>query len=595
MKTGKDIVLRKSEIDFKLAGELAFGSPFEPLANDIAVAQGLMGGRLRLAPHPEWTMPQQLRWDENPFGEINWVAQYHMMRWIDPLRRAYIKTDNAEFIEKWIEIATSWIKDNPPGKGKAPYAWSDMVEAGRGLTFVFALPQLRQARGNAIDKIVDSLYAHGAWLADPSKIRSGNHALQQHQGLLVIGAVLGDDSWVDLSIDRARKMLLTSYDEQGINEEGALQYHQINYSWWNQLKKRIHLVTGTTPPEFERLEKARDGLLHGIRPDGAYELIGDTEVFRPNLTWSPELQYATTNGQFGTKPVEREKVFSSGYVFGRTGWGEEGKSLNEEIFYSIRFGPQNRIHGHADGGAVTLFRNGESILADAGKYAYDHKDPMRAYVAGRAGHNVLDLRAVEYDTSAEVVLESVHNTTSTRMYCFKDHGYVGHVLQRTVLVDLDNEYIIVIDEVCGPSSLQSMQNWHLGRNFSHRKEGHSVLARSRSNSVWFVPATEPVSVDVVSGQKRPIQGWLSESWREAEASRVITFAMDGEKHRTATLIDFSDAATKPGFSLLDVANPRKTVLRVAREGETLVVVINENRVLSVDQIRDRNDNRQEDM
>ena len=41
-------------------------------------------------------------------------------------------------------------------------------------------------------------------------VRNGNHALQQHQGLLVIGAVLERAEWVALAVERMTAMLTTS-------------------------------------------------------------------------------------------------------------------------------------------------------------------------------------------------------------------------------------------------------------------------------------------------------------------------------------------------------------------------------------------------
>src|SRR5699024_9243022 len=132
-------------------------------------------------------------------------------------------------LDLWLTIAEGWIEKNPPGRGRANYSWADMIEAARAMTFAFALPVLQDERPEKVPVIIESLVQHGEWLEDETHIRTGNHALQQHQGLLVIGAVLERPEWVDLAVRRSVDMLHSSYDDEGINEEGAVQYHQINF------------------------------------------------------------------------------------------------------------------------------------------------------------------------------------------------------------------------------------------------------------------------------------------------------------------------------------------------------------------------------
>lgn len=570
--------MNTSNVNFNVCVELTFGTPFDPLPNDRATADKLVAGELTLAPHPSWRMPRQLHWGENPFGEINWVAQYHMMRWIDPLRRTFVATGDQSYMVRWLELAESWIDANPPGRGKAAYSWADMVEAGRAMTFAFGLPQLQQAGLSGVDKVSESLAQHGDWLADPSKIRTGNHALQQHQGLLVIGAALGRNDWVDLAIQRSSQMLLTAYDEEGINEEGALQYHQINYTWWNQLRRRIEIVRGSAPSEFGRIERATDGLLHSLRPDGAYELIGDTEIFRPRLDLTPELKYATTGGAEGRQPRETLKVFSAGYIFGRSGWGDESRPMSGESFYSVRFGPQNRIHGHVDGTSLTLFCRGESILADTGKYAYDHKDPVRAFVAGRSGHNSVELEGVEYDRESVVTLESNDSRRTLQLFVLKDIGYDEHKLIRTLLIDLEMGFVVVIDHVEGPLKARAKQNWHLGKTFSHRKESSNVLAKSAANRVWISPSDVSYPMSVVAGKTAPVQGWLSESWRQKVKSRVVEISSSEVNSYIATLVDFSGTETPPSISVHFSERDQMMTVTITRNLAVYLIVLRNGRI-----------------
>lgn len=528
----------------------AIGSHFSPLSTDRAAAAALLQGELTLPPHRAWRLPAEVRWNENPFREVNWVAQFHMLRWLDPLRRRADAGDAAG-VDLWVSVVTSWIQANPPGRGKATYAWGDMVEAVRAMIMCFGLPMLDTHRPDALEAVLASIEQHGEWLADPKRIRIGNHALQQHQGLLVIGAVLERPEWVDLAVSRMTSMLTTAYDEEGVNEEGAVQYHQINYSWWNLTKRRVELVRGGAPSEFSRIERAPLAMAHATRPDGTYELIGDTEVFSLRGIPHPAVQFVSTNGVEGSPPPERAKAYASGYVFGRSGWGDETRPFSDQTFYSLRFGPQNRIHGHVDGGSLTLFHRGAPVLVDGGKYAYDAQDPFRAHVLSRAAHNSVLVEGREYDRTADVTLTRGDIRERGEDFEFLDRGYDGVEIRRRVLVLWDLEAIIVSDEVTALEPITATQTWHLEPSASHRVEGRAVLSAQATGRTWFLPFADEPEVSVVKGRTNPWQGWTSYRWRERTPTRAVLMSRTGTSIRLRTLIDFSGAHDSPEVTVTD--------------------------------------------
>ncbi|WP_353951826.1 heparinase II/III family protein [Knoellia sp. S7-12] len=545
----------------------AIGSHFSPLSTDHAEAAALLRGELTLKPHRLWRLPESPKWNENPFREVNWVAQLHMLRWLDPLRRRADAGDPSG-VDLWVATVTSWIEANPPGRGRATYSWGDMVEAVRAMIMCFGLPMLTEHRPEALTVVLRSIEEHGRWLEDPKHVRKGNHALQQHQGLLVIGAVLEHEEWVDLAVERMTAMLKTSYDEEGINEEGAVQYHQINYSWWSLTKRRVELVRGAAPAEFRRIERAPLALAHATRPDGTYELIGDTEVFSLRGIPHPAVEFVASGGREGAPPPERVKTYASGYVFGRSGWGDDDRPFSEHTFYSLRFGPQNRIHGHVDGGSLTLFHRGAPVLVDGGKYAYDAVDPFRAHVLSRAAHNSVVVDGVEYDRTAEVTLTRSEIREGGEDFELLDRGYAGVEIRRRVLVLWDLEAIVVIDDVTAEDPVTAAQVWHLEPSAGHRKEGAVVLSAQATTKTWFAPVGEAPEVSVVKGRTDPWQGWTSYRWREKTPTRTVLMAKTGNRLRLQTLIDFSGADSAPEVTLHDnVAGTAAHVVSWTRPGQ----------------------------
>jgi hypothetical protein len=525
----------------ELAMQLAFGAPFNPTANDERAAQMLVDGILELPPHRPWRMPATLTWRENPYKEPNWVAQFHMLRWLDPLRREAQK-GKPELIDTWLSVAESWIEANPPGRGRANYSWADMVEAARALTLCFGLPAVEDLRPERLPGLLTSIADHGRWLEDASHIRTGNHALQQHQGLLVIGAVLQRHDWVELAVDRARALLISAYDEQGVNEEGTPQYHQINYTWWRTLSRRVCIVTGAVPPEFARIDRAPEAMAHATRPDGYYELIGDTEEFRPRGLGHPAIDYVSSAGREGTPPSDRVAVYDAGYAFGRSDWGREGgDSFQETSFYSLRFGRQDRIHGHVDGMALTVFAGGSSLLVDSGKYAYDAKDPYRAHLLSREAHNSLSVKDKVYDQSSVVELVTFMRGEDFEWFRFRDTGYPDVELSRDVLICAQEGIAVVLDGLKADEEVTASQWWHFHPSMGHRREGSSVFAPDGRSSVRLSWVDEAAVSRVVKGTKYPMQGWFSPRWRVLEPTRTVEAVMRGRVAVLPTAISFQDA------------------------------------------------------
>lgn len=563
------------EFSRELAEELAFGAPFDRTAADPAKARALAERRLELPPHAPWRMPEDLTWREDPFREPNWVAQYHMLRWLDPLRRQAAAGEEG-LIDSWIDIAASWIRSNPPGRGRARYSWADMVEAARALTLSFALPVLQDLRPAALPEVLGSLVEHGEWLADPAHIRSGNHALQQHQGLLVLGAVLRRPEWVGLAVDRSVDMLRNSYDDEGINEEGALQYHQINYTWWRLLRRRIEIVAGEAPAEFDRILLAPVGMAHATRPDGRYELIGDTEEFTPRALGHPAIDYVSSSGAKGEAPEGNVKVYGSGYVFGRSTWGDAETSFEEASFYSLRFGPQNRIHGHADGMSLTLYADRGSLLLDSGKYAYDATDPHRAHLLSREAHNSLSVADVEYDGAANVMLSHYNLGSNGEYFRFIDPGYPGVTLTREVLISLGWGLILVLDRFASEEERTVSQWWHLNPAASHRVDGDSVFARTAENAVrlaWVHGVTER---RVTKGTTRPLQGWFSPRWRTLVPTRTIEAWSSGHHGELATALSFRDPEQPLAVEAVPSEAGARASFRIRRGRETFAAVFTQD-------------------
>ena len=114
-------------LDFAAAERQSLGGSYR----EGAVRQ-LLSGVLSMSPHPEWQLPAAIDWAADPFRDVNWRSQFHMLRWLDPVRRAGADGDK-DALAMWIRYARDWVSSNPRHAPAHEWVWSDMVDGIRAI------------------------------------------------------------------------------------------------------------------------------------------------------------------------------------------------------------------------------------------------------------------------------------------------------------------------------------------------------------------------------------------------------------------------------------------------------------------------------
>lgn len=577
-------------INLDVVRRQTLGEMFKKRSSDRALADDVLRGELSMRPHPAWNFEEPIDWKADPFGQRNWQAQLHMLRWLEPVRRVALDGDQAAR-EFWLRTCKSWIEANPQSDPKqkddkgnyVSYAWADMVEALRGMVLTFGLPLIQ---GGEDQWLVESIYAHGSWLSDPKHLGHSNHALHQHQALFVIGSALGNSEWTELAVQRLAGLFEENYDDEGVNVEGAIGYHKNNLVWWEEAFKRLDLEGVARPASADRLNLAYLELAHATKPDGTLELIGDTEATNAGVLSSPELDYVRSEGAAGQPPADLTKTYSAGYVFGRSGWGDHERDFKKETFYSLSYGKANRVHGHQDGASLTLHSNGQPWLVDAGKYAYK-RDSMRDYCLSRLGHNVVEVVGRAYDPKAEVSLVRSFTSDEVDDFTFADPGYEGVELKRRIVYCRGGDFFVVIDNVFSTDEVSARQRWHLDADTAVEDiPGGVKLDRDGKSSFILWKGNLP-AVSTVKGSEEPFDGWMSRKWMEKLPSPVVSAEQTGRRFRFITIIA---APASGSFSVkkLDATGGRMALsaisgryqFNLAVEEDRVAVTLGEERQMS---------------
>lgn len=487
----------------------------------------LLAGRLKMAPHPAWELPEVPTWREDPFKDRNWRFQFHMLRWLEPLRRAAGKGDDAAF-DMWLHWVQDWVAKNPPKSPRTSWAWTDMSDGIRAQQFCQSAPMIAERRPDLLPWLEENIRVHAEHLADPHKMGNANHALHQQESLFVCGHVLGEERLWKLASDRMSSLLHEQYDEQGVNAEGAVAYHYNNYLWWERALERFDKEGLERPDGAGRHLHAPEQIAHATRPDGTLVQIGDTDTVDPRAIASPYVEYVTTAGAQGTPPSDTARVYDAGYVFARSGWGSASRPYSQETFYSARFGPSRRVHGHPDGTSITFSAVGVNWIADLGKYQYGKSTPREHFVS-RSSHSLVSVEGKRPRKDAHVTLLRQAITDSHHDLVFSDDSFKGIDLARRVIFSISGEYLVVEDRLRASRPVHAIQRWQTSAGVS--VELGQAVARLRfeeSNAALnFLDEDSELSESLA--QEDPFDGWISTGWKKmAPAAAVLARRSGGD-------------------------------------------------------------------
>lgn len=471
-----------------------------------------------MPPHPEWQLPERPTWLEDPFGDRNWSFQYHMLRWLEPARRAALAGDTTAWAF-WLRWVREWVDKNLEGTGTSPWAWTDMSDGIRAELLCFAAPQIAENNPELESWIENVIMVHAEHLRADENIGNANHAMHQHEALFVVGRVLGDEATWRLALDRLGSLLVEQYDQDGINAEGALAYHSNNFIWWDRTLRRVDIEGIERPAGAERHRRAPTGLAHGTRPDGTLAPIGDTDLARPLRIGHEHTEYVTTDGSSGRPPGDTHRTYGAGLIFVRSGWGDQSRPFSEQTFFTLRFGPSRRVHGHHDGTSITYSGGPVNWVVDPGKYSYDSGE-VREYMVSRRSHSLVDLPERSARKDARVTLERESIDEDLHDYLLTDDSYAPIRVSRRVIWSVNGEYLVVIDHVESRRRVLARQNWLLDPAVDTRVQGNTVRLAEADRHAAIVFLDDDVSPSTARGQESPLDGWVSMRWKEITPATV---------------------------------------------------------------------------
>ncbi|MBO3752009.1 heparinase II/III family protein [Streptosporangiaceae bacterium NEAU-GS5] len=458
----------------------------------------VMNGRVRFAGLPSVSLPTPMDWRVDPHGNRSWAMNLHTLRWAGRLVAEYERSGERAYLDRAAELVHDWIRANPRRGGHvSPWAWAEHAIALRAPVLVCLSAHVHT------ELLSGSLIEHGRILADPARYRPGhNHGLDQDIALVVVACRLGRTRWRDLAISR-----MTASAELAIDGQGALHEQAPRYALYVHRRMGVALraieESGAVIPDGLALRRAalESFIAHATQPDGYLVPIGD----------SPADQRAPAFAH-GPSTVG---IFDAGYVFGRSAWNDP-----RSAYYSIRFGPGRRLHGHEDHLGVTYHAHGRPILVEAGFHSYE-RTAYVAWTRSPEAHNVPIVADAAFRPGRATALLESSVGPARQSYTLSDRAY-GLRRAREIIVSHGPDLLAVRDSVAGPAVLRSRWHFHPSLRVLAQRDGIVILGDVSGDEDRRVTLAQLSEGRLVGGQETEVTTISTGYLRTTEATTVIS-------------------------------------------------------------------------
>lgn len=407
--------------------QATLGAGYSRDSNTTKRLAELKQGKVTLPPHTSWT-GDYTNWVADPFEDLNWRFQFHTLRWINPYLWDALDGDENSKME-WKRIVRSWADNNtPPERAQDKYAWMDMTDGNRAIQTSIGAPLIDPEDTWYVDLLVE----HRDWLLNDSKIVKGNHGLHQNIGLFVVASVLNDPVGVNRAIERLGDQIATVFDEEGLNLEGSIAYHEMNLNWWLQAKQRLDLEGHHFSDDAERrLDQAGRVMATLLLPDGTKPQIGDGGRAKGRKNLHP-LTDKVLKGDLADTDLPTLHHYQNGFTVFRSGWGEQ-RDIRKESHTVIRHGRELARHSHYDRGSIHLYNAGLRWITDGGFHSYQSKNPDRQYTISRLAHSLVDLPNQRHNRVGEVPVQLLEHRESLHSIELLDENFESATWRRRVI------------------------------------------------------------------------------------------------------------------------------------------------------------------
>ena len=509
------------------------------------VADDVANRIFQWGPYESAQYGEDMRWDWDPRGDIEWVAAMYRFHWAEPLEQAYRETRDETYVKAYVDLTRDWIARHPLEEHEKThyvyerwrgFAWLDIQTGIRATRLCRSFPVMVHGETftpEFLGVFLASLYDHQVKTEQLPMNAVHNKAVFEQRGFVNIAYTFPEFKesrrWMELAMDRLSGNLVAQVTPDGVQREWSGGYHS------GVLRDALEIMERMETSGIEVRETYRDRVrgmfeyIYGIAtPDLGYPMFGDTartiDLPPDRAQWplygtlmqgaevfgDPKYAARATLNLEHLPPQASCAFRDAGMYALRNAWGPE------QIYLALHCSPP-AISGHdqPDNGTFELYAFGRWLMTDSGYYTYGHDPEGRNWHRQTRVHQTLTLDGKNATVDGKPLLW--HAAPDLTAVAVENASYDGLVHRRTVWF-VQGRFFVVLDEAIGnaPGALDLHFQFAPGDIEVH---GAEHCART---------SFEDVNVLVWQGPDAPVNvveedGWYAWSYGHRAPRKAVRF------------------------------------------------------------------------
>jgi len=488
---------------------------------------------------------QEIDWEWDPRGDIEWVAAVYRFYWARPLADAYRTTRDEKYVTAFVELTTDWIAKHPLEKRdrRHPvytswrgFPWLDIQTGIRADVICKAFPVLvhgEEFTPEFLGMLLASLYDHQV---KTEKLPMGvihNKAIFEQRGFINVAYTFAEfaDSrrWMELALERTRENFLAQTTSDGVQREWSFGYNMGVLRDAVDIMRRMEASGVSIPEDYrDRVRKMYDYVFAIATPELAGPMFGDASRSatasedRTRLSLYSTLVEATellddpkyaARAKLAVEDLPEQTSWSfpeAGMYVLRDRWGPQ------QVYFALHCSPKGiSSHDQADNGTFELCAYGQWLMPDTGFYTYGHDPEGRRWHRQTSVHQTLTLDGRHSSIAGKHLLWK--STAQSDVVCVENASYEGLNHRRTVWF-VDRTFFVLLDEAIGDAAgtLDVHFQFAPGDVDMDTAKHRAVTCFPRANVlVWSDPAA-PITMEEE-------EGWYAWKYGHRKPRKALRF------------------------------------------------------------------------
>ena len=370
-------------------------------------------------PYEEAAYGEDMQWDWDPRGDIEWVAVMYRFYWAGPLANAYAETRDEKYAQAFVELTRDWIQTHPLEEHEKThyvydhwkgFAWLDIQTGIRATHVCSAFRTLVHAEAftpEFLGVFLASMQDHQVKTERLPMGRIHNKAVFEQRGFINIAYTFPEFKearrWMELALERMQETFLAQVTSDGVQREWSGGYHSGVLADAVEIMGRMEAFGIPIPEAYKKCVRSMYDYIFWIAtPELAYPLFGDTSraIDVPEKRSRMQLYSSLMEGAklFGDAkyaaranldkanlPKQTSYAFREAGMYAlRNEWGPE------QTYFALHCSPRAiSSHDQRDNGTFELYAYGRWLMPDSGYYTYGHDPEGRAWHRQTTVHQTL--------------------------------------------------------------------------------------------------------------------------------------------------------------------------------------------------------------